>query len=962
MFANRYKIFITCLLFVIFFSGLMGQYFYFGRNKVQYNQFDWQILTTSHFEIYYYSEMKDIAEKGAQFAEDAYSELETKFDHAINYKIPLIFYSTHLHFQQTNVTPGFIPEGVGGFFEFLKGRVVIPSDGSLNQFKKVIRHELIHVFMYSKVNRVNYNHNKLTGTNPPLWFAEGLAEHWSSEWDAQAEMVLRDAVLNNYMIPLEDIWTIQGTFAMYKIGQNILDYIEEKYGDDKVLLLMENIWKHEEFQSVFIETIGKSYKEFDNDWLYYLKKKYYPDLKENDFSSKTASTIVTTGYNFKPAFYQQDDKKYVVFSGNRTGYSSIYIRPLEEIASYKSDDAEVLIKGEKSSDFEAFHLFSSKIDVNTKGILVFGSKSGANDALYLYDIKAKKIDHKYYFKDLVGVLSPSWSPDGTKIVFSGLSFSGYKDIYIFNTSDEQLIKLTNDFYDDNDPSWSPDGNYITFSSDRTDSGKSWAYNIFIMNIHSGEISHITYGKHKDAAPVFSPTGNYIAYTSDRNLKLNIYFTELDQQNGPLDEYRLTNFTNGIFDPEWTPDGGLLFSVYEDRRFQIRYLKDIHDEHFFATKLPKPEIRLSSSPWKFENLKLTDEKKIVGYKKKYNLDFIQSQISMYPGYGSAGGAQIAFTDMLGNDQYHVLLYNTANTKNEFLRSFNFVLTKVSLEKRTNFAYGLFRLAGLRYNYDDSYYFEERVGGFVSLHYPFSQFTRLEFTSNYSYSDKEWYGIRQRNAYLTSNYLSFVMDNSLWGPSGPMEGQRVNLTFGTTFDFKNSNVNYYTILADYRRYFRLSLRNAYAVRLLYLRNNGKEARRFYMGGSWDIRGYHLWSIRAQNIMFTSHELRFPFIDLLGIRFPIGGIGFNAIRGALFVDVANIWNEDDGTYNYREDRSLFGSFGAGVRMRLFYFLVLRWDIGKTFTLNSDKWSRFNVAQLTGPLKIDKGLFTQFFFGWDF
>ncbi len=204
--TTHYKIF-SIILLLLLTSSLFAQGFYFGRNKVQYTRFEWQILKTKHFDIYYYPEMQDIAEKGAQFAENAYDALQTNFNHSITQRIPLIFYSTHAHFQQTNITPGFIPEGVGGFFEFLKGRVVIPNNGSLNQFRKVIWHELVHVYMHSKVGRVLKNTGRTNNAvYPPLWYTEGLAEFWSTKWDGQAEMILKDAVLHNYMIPVSRVY------------------------------------------------------------------------------------------------------------------------------------------------------------------------------------------------------------------------------------------------------------------------------------------------------------------------------------------------------------------------------------------------------------------------------------------------------------------------------------------------------------------------------------------------------------------------------------------------------------------------------------------------------------------------------------------------------------------------------------------------------------------------------------
>jgi len=943
--TNKSKIFFIILI-LAFASSLFAQGFYFGRNKIQYTQFNWHIIKTKHFDIYYYPEMQDIAEKGAQFAEDAYFTIQSKFNHTVTRRIPLIFYSTHAHFQQTNITPGFIPEGVGGFFEFLKGRVVIPNTGNLNQFRKVIWHELVHVFMHSKIASILRNNGRMsTGVYPPLWYTEGLAEYWSSEWDGQAEMVLKDAVLHNYMIPLEDIWRISGTYAMYKIGQAILEYIAEMYGEDKILLLMENIWKHNTFEDNFIETIGMSYREFDSQWLYYLKKRYYPLLADNDFSRKVSSTVVREGYNFKPAYYERDGQSYTVFAANRTGYSSIYIAPLKKLNISENDDSDILIKGEESSDFETFHIFSSKIDVNKDGILAFGSKSGENDALYLYDINDRKVKSKYYLDNLVGILSPSWSPNGKKLAFTGLSFNGYKDIYIFDTETEELTQLTDDAYDDNDPSWSPDGNFLVFSSDRTDFGKQWSYNLFLLNVNDGNLSYLTFGKQKDAAPVFSPDGRHIAFTSDRDLSLNIYLLELDGKKNPKMEYKITRFANAAFDPEWTPEGGLLFAAYENQRFQIRYLNNVEQYKKNARTYQLAKISRSAKPWEFENLRDEFEIEKLKYSKKYDLDIVQSQVTNDPIFGTTGGAQVAFTDIMGNDQYHFLIYNNARTSSEFLRSFSFAITKVSLEKRMNYAYGIFRYVFRNYGFsrlEDEYYSsEDRLGGFLALSYPISKFMRIEYSSSYSYSDRD-YIYRRRLAYLTSNFISIVKDNSLWTYSGPVDGERFKFTVGNTFDIKYSNVNYFTVMADYRKYFRLGLRSAYAVRLLYLQNSGLEARNFWIGGSWDLRGYPFWSIVGKQVAFTSHEIRFPFIDLLGIRFPFGSIGFPSIRGALFFDAGNAWN---GEWQWN-DEGLLGSFGIGLRMRLIGYLVFRLDIGKRTDFHD----------------VQDGVFTQFFFGWDF
>ncbi|RMF56284.1 MAG: hypothetical protein D6748_13865 [Calditrichaeota bacterium] len=945
--AFRKKAIIFCVFIGMVFLTLplSAQWFYFGRNKVQYTNFQWQVLKTEHFDIYYYPEMEELAEQGAYLAERSYAYLENKFNFTINRRIPLIFYSSHLHFQQTNVTPGYIPEGVGGFFEFLKGRVVIPSNGNLNLFKKVIQHELVHVFMHAKVYFSNKEHGRFDGTYPPLWFVEGLAEYWSGNWDAQAEMVIKDAVLHNYIVPLSQLYTIAGTYTMYKEGQAIIEYIAEKYGEEKILLLMENIWKHSKFSDVFKEVIGKSYEEFDNEWLYYLKKRYYPLLKKQDFSRMITETIVSEGYNFKPAFYKSPEEDYLVFVGNHTGYSNIYMTPITNAKNHKRK-YKILVKGGRSSDFETFHIFSSKIDVSPDGWLAFSSKSGENDALYIYDIPGEEIIRKFQWDDIVGIYSPSFSPDGQRIVFSGLSFNGYKDIFILELKNEELIRLTNDFYEDNAPSFSPDGKKIVFSSDRTIYGNEWCYNLFVYDLESHLTYYLTTGRQQDYTPVWSPNGNYIAFTSDRDSSLNIYIADLSQVQSWNDQTyldipirQISHFANAAFDPEWMDNDNILFAVYENNRFQIRKLSNVNQKIAEDTLPQYNSPLLTNIHWKFDRLEGDKVLAKLEYKKRYNLDIAQTQVNQDPFWGTNGGALLAFTDVLGNDQFYILLYNNAQTRSDFLKSMNFAFTKVSLGKRTNYAYGIFRFAGRFFNFKDDFFYEDQFGGFFTISYPFSHFKRLEFTTNLSYSDKETTFTGRRFAWLTTNYLSFVHDNSIWSYTGPVEGERYNITIGNTYDLRFSNVNYWTFLADYRKYLRLSKNFTYASRYLTLINDGRETRWFYLGGSWDLRGYRRWSIRGEKVVFTSHELRFPFIDYLGIKFPFLSMVFPGIRGALFFDAGNAWNGNDWN-------GLLGSMGFGVRFNLGGFLVFRFDMGRKTDFKT----------------IDKKWFTQFFFGWDF
>ena len=935
--------FLKLLFFIVFIISFTvdAQLYYFGRNKVQYQSFDWKVLRTEHFNIYYYGEFEEIAEIGASYAEEAYDELKVRFDNLITRPIPLIFYNTSLHFQQTNTTPGLIPDAVGGFFEFIKGRVVIPFTGSIHDFKHVIRHELVHVFMTIKVLHILSNHRLPTDRFPPLWFTEGLAEYLSTDIDAQAEMVMRDAVINNYFVNLEDMYRIYGSFLMYKEGQNFLHFVEEKYGPEKVMLLIDNIWMYSDFTKVLEHTLGKPIEDIDSEWMFYLKRKYYPLLSDEAPLQHSAQQLTHFGFNFSPVSYKINGDTWLYFPANRDGYSSLYRMKLN--VKKKSDlEPELVLRGEKTAEFEAFHLFQSSIDISKEGLVAFVTKSGATDAIHFYSIPAEEVVQNYQNENLINITSPKFSSDGKQVVFQAIDQKGFSDLFVLDIATNQLTRLTNDYYDERDPVFGITDAQVIFSSDRTAGKYERYYNLFSYDLNTHRIDYITNLPANSSSPVLSPDKKTLLFTSDVDKVQNIW--RMKFVNGSFSDsvWKVTHFITSAFHPRFLDSTDITFAGFEN--FSFNLYKDKID-----SLPPDSSFRVvmnfdsTEGKWTESQLKVFAEKEKYKYQKEYTLDYAQSEVTTDPVYGTRGGAILSLSDLFGDDNYFFLIYNTANVQSDFLKSFNIMLERVDLSKRTNYGFGVFHFSGNRYDIreSDEYFYERSFGGFFLLNFPLSKFQRIETDVSMASSDKEVIqGLIERKALLLSNTISYVADNSIWGPTGPLDGIRARLLLGYTSDVKYSNVNYFSVIADYRQYFRIGYTTALAFRGAIFYNQGKEARRYFMGGSWDLRGWPRWSIRGEKLWISSLELRFPLIDQINIKFPFVNLGFWGIRGAVFTDFGGAWDE---IY----DQTL-GSVGFGFRMNLFGVIVLRYDIGKKI---EDNLTMFQP-----------GLFYQFFFGWDF
>ncbi|MBI4513808.1 MAG: PD40 domain-containing protein [Gemmatimonadetes bacterium] len=957
----------------------------FGKNKVQYTEFDWHLLSGPNVDVYYYPEEETLARVALAYAEESFEALTILFNHRAFRRVPLIIYSSHQHFEQTNVAPGFIPEGVAGFTEFLKRRIALPFNGSYSDFRHTIRHELVHFFQLSKLSRTFSQYPRQRRIPIPLWWTEGLAERWSSPQDSEDEMYVRDLVLSGRLPALRQLSYAFG-FLVYPLGGEIHRYLGERFGYDRVARLYEDLWKYPDFESALEGVYGVPLDQLERELEFEFRRRHFPVYSDRvPIDVGARPLLLKGGLNFKPVPYSTtgDSLDAVLFMSPRTGYASIYSASVAE----GEGSVREVVQGERSTQFESLHFFESRLDVHGSRKLVLVSKYLERDALVVWDLDRRSVVGRYQFPDLVGMSSPAWAPDGRSAVFAGLSTAGTSDLYVLEFTTQRLARLTNDYYDESDPDISPDGRWLVFSSDRTPFGRQGATNLFLLDLETRAIRYLTYGPWRDGAPRWSPDGAEIVFASDRDGTYDLYAVRPDGTGR-----RLTRYVGGAFDPDWL-DGrrAVVFTGFHRGRYGI-YVQRVPPEDSAGARLfalpdlvtttqlastdwPGPagdagrKVAARPAPaWHWSELRDTLQGRASSrrYRTRFGLDFAAGEAVYAPGFAAGQGAQLLATDMLGN---HILFLGlssqqVADNVSDLLDSFSGQLLYLNLSRRLNWGVGGFRFSGRFVDRAFRNVFDEQThGGYFLASYPFSKFRRIELATVVERSDRKdafdiipFLSVDQppdtidltRKGTIVSNFLSYVFDNSLWLPTGPVDGMRLNLTGGLVTDLSAARAENYILRVDARRYFRTSLRSAYAVRVFGYYSDGAIPGRTTLGGTHSLRLYPRFGLFGSRAWLLSQEWRFPLTNRITIGFPFGDLTFPSIQSAFFFDLAQIWLEG------QEPSGVWGSWGTSFRMPLGAPLVLRLDVGRRFTLGNLPTESF--LEGFGGTKVD------FFFGYNY
>ncbi len=180
--------------------------------------------------------------------------------------------------------------------------------------------------------------------------------------------------------------------------------------------------------------------------------------------------------------------------------------------------------------------------------IVFTSFWKRNPALYLLDLRGASA-----LKQMFPGFSPlcsggAWSADGKWLAFSA-SLDGNTELFRVPAGDgTRPQRLTKNWAIDVSPSWSPDGKHMVFVSDRA--GRP---DLYILQPDNGKIMRLTFEGSYNAGPAWSPRGDAIAYVSRVGGAFQIFRIRSDG----TDRRQLTEGAGDHLKPSWSPDGRLI---------------------------------------------------------------------------------------------------------------------------------------------------------------------------------------------------------------------------------------------------------------------------------------------------------------------------------------------------------------------------------------------------------------------
>jgi Tol biopolymer transport system component len=890
---------------------------YFGRNQVQYQTFDFQVLRTENFDIYYYEEEAEAVQLAARMVERWNARLSKVLRHQLRGRQPLILYASQPHFRQTNAIGGEPGEGTGGVTEAFKRRIVLPFAGGLAETDHVLGHELVHAYQFDMT--VSPEGGGLPRALAlPLWFVEGMAEYLSiGPIDSFTAMWLRDAVAR------EDLPTVRRLnrpeYFPYRYGHAFWAYVAGRWGDD-VIGDMLQVAARQGVDTAIETVLGIDHNELSEDWHAALRKLYAPVIETTRPAEAFGEMIISrdrNGGRLNIAPTLSPDGSRLAFLSERDLFSiDLFLadartgRVIRRLARTATDP-----------HFESLQFLSSAGTWSPDGTqFMFAGLARGRPVLRVLNAENGRTVRTIEMQGVDEIYNPHWSPDGRRVVFSGIQ-GGTLDLYLTDM-DGKVERLTNDMFATIDPKWSPDGRRVAFVTDRFSSDIDQLafgnYRLAIVDVETRRVQPLGgFPEGRNINPRWTPDGRSVVFIGEPDGIANLYRLDL----GTGQATKLTDIRSGVsgitaLSPALSvaqDSGRVAFTAFEGNEHRIFVAESpeaLHGDRVLQvtdrraaelTPTPAGESAVAALLARPATGLPTEAAiraaEIEDYRARLSLDHV-TQPTVGVGFDrfgafAQGGIAFLFSDMLGDHSLITALQVSGEIQD--IGGGAFYVNRRgrwnwgALVDRTPYVTGGFSSGFVGNTFvEQEFRFREINHGLTGIaQYPLSRVQRVEFSGGVRRIsfDRE-VRVRQFDPFtgrlisedrtdlpspdainLGETSAALVYDTSVSGLVGPLAGQRYRMEVSQL----SGTLNFTGLLADYRRYFMPVRPFTLAGRVLHYGrygSGGEDPRLgpLYVGYPYLVRGYGVGSFQANECPPSVDGTCPVFDNLLGSRIAV------------------------------------------------------------------------------------------------
>lgn len=624
----------------------------FGKNRVQYDDFQWQFYRFQNYETYFYTGGKDLAVHAAKYLNVRIPELESFFEFKISDKVQFVIYNKQSHYRQSNI--GLTTErnqNLGGVTKIVGSKVFVYFEGEYDSFEKQLDAGLVEVLINQLVYGGNWREviRNSTLVDLPEWYTKGLVSYLTKSTDPLIQAKIKDGILNDRFRRFNTLTNEQAEI----VGHGLWEYVSKSYGDEVIpnILYMTRVAR--EVDDGFLYVIGLSLEQLYQEWRMQAKSKY---TQSNTFASENMGEEIGLKMKKKRRYQNlkiSHDERYFAFTTNQEGKYKIFIQDLQS--------------GKKKKIFQKEHKLERLQDYSypivewhpSGKFVTFITENKGELLFHNYNIETEELAVKPIFK-MEKVLSYQFLQSGKEFVFSGVN-EGQSDLYLYNVLGNTQKKLTDDVYDDLLPTVNEEGSKVFFVSNRMNDSLNIDHkeeefyhekDIFVLDLNQDNfIQSVTNTPEiEETGPIL--VNSKLTYLVHENGKTLQYLATYDSAISKIDtviHYRyfynsekLATYPSPVLEQSVTTDG-LIYQIGFDegvfkffknslaereisevakagQELESLSLKELPKESFKVFEVNEPNVEFDYTTYEFNNNKAKPVESLLANQNAKEVDF------------------------------------------------------------------------------------------------------------------------------------------------------------------------------------------------------------------------------------------------------------------------------------------------------------------------------------------------------